>query len=158
MSITLRRSPRLAEKVTTPPAVIAPVAAPVAKPKRKTVPRTVAKALVRRYLTEQELANELSLRQRILAEAKVIRRALGTARTREDFMACRDLADEMWHTARNLVTGGLDEMFISDCCRWCHEAKLGAIEHQYAINVLKVYMSCVQSRITEPPTWVGEYH
>ncbi len=152
MSVTApRRSQRIAERAARP-AVPAPL--PPA-PKPRTVRKSTVRAppaIIHRPLTADEMATELALRNQLLLEALAIRRAIGAARTPADFKACHDRADALWHTARALLTGGYDEMFISDCCHWLRDSKLGAIEHSWAIDSVKSYIGCLRQRISEPPT------
>jgi hypothetical protein len=147
----LRRSPRLAEKaatVSTPVSETIPFAQTI-RTKTKT-PRVSKQVVTHRQLTTEELNHDLTLRQLLLVEATAIRRQIGQARTPEDFAACHDRADKLWHQSKELITDGCDKMFITDCCRYCSQAKLGAIEHHYAIDVIKVYINCLKKRILSP--------
>jgi hypothetical protein len=146
-----RRSQRIAERAARAAAPAPIPAAPKPCAVRKSTVRA-APAIVRRPLTEEEMAAELALRHQLLTEAREIRVAIGAARTPADFKACHDRADALWHTARALLTGGYDEMLISDCCHWLRDGKLGAIEHSWAIDSIKAYINCLRTRISTPPT------
>jgi hypothetical protein len=150
MSVIPRRSPRLAE-LAAKPHIPEPIVTVAPKPKRKSSVRPPPPT---RDLTSDEIADELILRKQLLVEAKAIRQLLGQARTRDDFKVCHDRADALWYTANGLLTNIMDSMFISDCCRYCNEAKLGAIEHSYAIDVIKVYITCLENDISNPTTFV----
>lgn len=153
--MSLRRSSRIAEKAQNPVFEVVAPATPVTAPKKRIVARLpVAKPLPVRDLTAEEMAHDLAVRQTVLAEAMVIRRALGQARTAEDFRLCHDRADALWHTARDLQGSGMDDFFLSDCCHYCRDAKLGHEDHQSAIRSIKYYISAVQHRIANPPTSV----
>ncbi len=154
--MSLRRSSRIAEKAQNPVSeVVAPVV-PVTAPKKRIVAkREVARPPpVMRALTAEEMAHDLALRKTVLAEAIEIRKALGQARTTEDFHVCHDRADTLWHMARDLQGSGMDDFFLTDCYHYCRDAKLGHEDHSSAIRSIKYYMSAIQHRITSPPTSV----
>jgi hypothetical protein len=146
-----RRSLRIAERAARPAAPAPVPAAPKPRAVRKSVV-AAAPAIVRRPLTDEEMADERRLRMALLNEAKFIRRAIGDARRPPDFEWCHYLADALWHSANGLITGGYDEMLISDCCHWLRDTKLGAIEHSWAIDSIKSYIRCLCDRIDVPPT------
>ena len=123
-------------------------------PKRKTKSATNPPLPPRHELTTDEIAAELALRKQLLIEAQAICKALGQVRSADDFKACHDRTDALWHIHhQGIKSNCCDVMFISDCCRYCREAKLGAEEHSDAIRVIKTYMSFLRDDIKSPPTF-----
>ena len=78
----------------------------------------------------------------LLKEAQGIRYGLGQARLKEDFDLLSKRCDDLWR--KDFATDTCDDsiLFLTDCMQWCNEAKLGAIEHRYAIGSIKVYIKC----------------
>jgi hypothetical protein len=149
-SVSPRRSARLAAKASVPTSVPTPVT-----PRRTVRPSKPVAAKPRRYLTSDELAAELTLRQQLLTEASAILRLIRAARTATDFTACSDRADALWYTASDLITGGYDEMFIVDSTRYLEATKTaGSKERSYAIATMRDYIQCLLLSIESPPTWV----
>ena len=124
-------------------------------PKSKVVKKETP-VFASRMLTKDEIADDLALRVELLEEAVLIRRVIGGARTPHDFAFCNDRADALWHKSCSLVTAGPDEMFITDCCVRCREAKLGSAEHGLAIRSIKAYIASLKQSIRCPPGCVYE--
>lgn len=82
----------------------------------------------------------------ILLEAQHIRHDLGQARTRADFDELARRCDVLWTIdTRDDISGGMTPMFLSDCMRYCHEAKLGHYDHKCAIDSIKYYIGAIYS-------------
>ena len=109
---------------------------------------------IERNLTAEEMAHNLALRQTVLAEAIQIRRALGQARTAEDFRVCHDRADALGYISEKTISCNMDDFFLTDCMIYCRNAKLGHEDHRLAIKSIKHYMSAIRERIANPPTTV----
>jgi hypothetical protein len=132
-----RRSSRLAAKPSVDYTTVQIISEPAAKPRkvRKFVQPPPPKPFV-------PSAAFMEIYPSILKDSISIRRALGIARKREDFDAAVKMCDSLFNIV-NPIIEHIDVLFLCDCERWAREAKLGAIEHHYAIDSIKTFISSI---------------
>jgi hypothetical protein len=140
-----RRSARLATKTHVPYGEEQIITIPNAKPKRVCKPIQEPSRIVHKP-SLIDITSFMESYPAVLQEALSIREALGAARKEEEFIAIAKRCDDLWNKAHSVVSG-MDKMFLSDCMRYCNEAKLGTEEHKYAINSIKYYISSIYDRV-----------
>jgi hypothetical protein len=153
MTTPLRRSARLAEKANKP----------VEEVSNEVIHR-IPKAIVYppqpsyrkwRDLTAEEIKFDYELRLKLLEFAEQIRKDLGMARIREDFLKCMEKLDTLLDMSSDLIYEKGDEMFITDSKSWADQAVLGHEYHKWAIDSCKSYIKSLQNNISTPPTKIS---
>jgi len=119
-----RRSPRLANKAATLQPTV------TLQPQRSKEQRNV------------------STRISLLNLAYEIYHDLVYARIPDDFRAVLRRLEHLERIADKLITSDIDEWFITDTMLWTRRATRDAIEHKYAIEAIKEYITCLKARLS----------
>ncbi len=90
----------------------------------------------------------VSTRISLLNLAYEIYHDLVYARIPDDFRAVLRRLEHLERIADKLITSDIDEWFITDTMLWTRRATPGAIEHKYAIEAIKEYITCLKARLS----------
>lgn len=155
---TLRRSPRLAAKITTTVTDDTPIHTPSSR-KTKSIKKNVSvpKTMEWRTLTPDELAADLALYEQMLIQATHIRNLIVNAITNEDFINCYQVVKTLSDTTDNLLSCGSDEMFITDCLSDCRQAFLNPERRDTAITAIDYYIKSLNRKIITPPLAIYDH-